>query len=276
MRRYTELIAVALLAAVAVTAVQVLTAQDSLITSNAYIDEWDGIRVIGKSDGTCPEGWSADEDFEGRYVVGTPDGGTNNATSGTVLSDQEIRRGGTAASGSFSAPSISGGSYSLSGTAPSISGGSYSASGGSHAHEINFSHTHTGNAPAHTHSGNHTHTHGYSRLSIRTGNLRGGGSGSTVGSSTGTTNNPSLSSFTTAGASASGFTTAGPSPSFKTTASSTSGVSLTGSAPSISGGSYSLSGSAPSISGGGGSWSIADQLQPAPYIQVTICEYDPV
>jgi hypothetical protein len=39
----------------------------------------------------CPAGWSAWEEGRGRYLVGTPAGGTNGATVGTPLGNQENR-----------------------------------------------------------------------------------------------------------------------------------------------------------------------------------------
>src|SRR3954447_25501689 len=40
---------------------------------------------------SCPSGWSAWDQARGRYLVGTPSGGTGGATVGTALSDQENR-----------------------------------------------------------------------------------------------------------------------------------------------------------------------------------------
>ena len=74
------------------------TAEDALtVAGGASIAGWAGIRVIGADDGTCPDGFAVDTTFEGRMIVGTPSGGTNGGLSGPVLTDLEVRRGGTAA-----------------------------------------------------------------------------------------------------------------------------------------------------------------------------------
>ena len=52
---------------------------------------------------TCPPAWTRYAAVEGRMIVGLQAGGSVGATSGPALTDQELRRGGTAHSG----PSLS-------------------------------------------------------------------------------------------------------------------------------------------------------------------------
>ena len=45
--------------------------------------------TIGLFDGACPSGWTEYTASQGRYIVGTPSGGTDEATVGTALTDKQ-------------------------------------------------------------------------------------------------------------------------------------------------------------------------------------------
>jgi hypothetical protein len=47
--------------------------------------------LIGHFTGSCPTGWSEYTTARGRYIVGTPSGGTGEAVVGTALSNSESR-----------------------------------------------------------------------------------------------------------------------------------------------------------------------------------------
>jgi len=47
--------------------------------------------IIAFYSGSCPTGWSEYTAARGRYIVGTPSGGTNAGTAGTALTNQENR-----------------------------------------------------------------------------------------------------------------------------------------------------------------------------------------
>ena len=47
--------------------------------------------LMGYFTGSCPTGWSEYTTARGRYIVGTPSGGTGEGTVGTVLTAEETR-----------------------------------------------------------------------------------------------------------------------------------------------------------------------------------------
>tara|TARA_Y100000310_G_scaffold46368_1_gene43060 strand:+ start:1055 stop:2080 length:1026 start_codon:yes stop_codon:yes gene_type:complete len=69
----------------------------TLDTNGAWLEvsrslaEGESANQIAFFTGACPTGWSEYTAMRGRYVVGTPSGGTGEGTVGTALSDQENR-----------------------------------------------------------------------------------------------------------------------------------------------------------------------------------------
>ena len=129
----------------------IVVENDLVVDGEVLLHEFAGMRVIGANDGTCPNGFDVDTSFQGRMIVGTPSGGTNGGTSGPVLTNREVRRGGSAAGLND-------------GTWPST------ATSGLHKHIFNISHSSGSeiNAPQNeagilssnntSDSGSHTHT----------------------------------------------------------------------------------------------------------------------
>ena len=211
MRRIAELFTVALVAAVVAVLMPRAIAQSNsefewiAVTDEVYFDEWAGIRVIGLNDGTCPSNFSLDTNFQGRMIVGTPSGGTDGGTSGPALTNQEVRRGGTAQ-------------------------------------------TLTANQSGHSHGNGDlavtvTHSHGSGSLKIDHSD-----------------DYQNLQSFSS-GSNRYGFTTGADDNVTGSTASASPSSSVTGSTASID----------PTIAVD----SVVNQTQPAPYIQVPICVYNP-
>ena len=279
---------------------------DLVVDGCVSVPAWRG--MISHFPGGCPCNWDEYTEARGRMIVGVPTNGTLEGTSGDALANLELRRGGTARGGSIASPSISGGSYALSGSAPTVTSGSLTISGGSYSLTgsaptvTGGTYSLTGSAPTisggsysltggnHRHTGgNHTHAYTDITAGSGSGNSFASGSGGTVvaGSRTNTTAGYTSAPNTgSASVSLSGSapTISGGSYSLTGSAPSITGGSytLTGSPPSvsggnvsISGGSYSLSGSPPSITGGGGTWGVPNEDPPAPYIQLRACRYNP-
>ena len=274
--------------------------RQEIVGNTLRIRSLEGVKWIGKADGTCPDGWEIDTTLQGRFPLGNPASGTIGGTQGAVLSNRELRRGGTGHGGvtdnfsvnynrpraTFSPPSVQ---YrrptaSISGSAnyqrPTISVTWPNASmSGSINHTL----------PTATFSGvstslEHFHTHSYVATQLVGTGVRtdlANAFYNTIGEITGRT---SL-NFTPAGTvtlSGGGISLSGLSASLSGGSMSLSGggVSLSGLSVSLSGGGVSLAGGTATLTGGsmrlsGGVFGggASNQLPPAPYIQVVYCKY---
>jgi hypothetical protein len=69
------------------------TITDNIGSSSGIVAAAGGVPsgLIAYVTGSCPTGWSEYTAARGRYVVGTPSGGTGEGTQGTALSNQEDR-----------------------------------------------------------------------------------------------------------------------------------------------------------------------------------------
>ena len=283
---------------------EVAELRQQVVGSSLRIRSMRGMRVIGADDGTCPEGFTVDNTFQGRFPLGLPSGGTVGGTQGQALSNRELRRGGTGHGGASDNLSISYSNPRISYTPPRVSytrpSGSVSGSASyqrptvsvtwpsaSVSGSVNYRRP-TATFRGTTASLSHYHT--YRIISFTTGNEVRSGAGlrirtqtaQTSGPATGLTTGLSVTpsgSVTLSGGGASlsnaRVTLSGGSASLSGGSVSLSGLSvaLSGGSVTLSGGSGSVSGGSASLRGGAFGGGASNQLPPAPYVQVVFCEY---
>lgn len=240
----------------------VLNSQDDvleeiIVTGQVLFDDWAGTRMIGRDDGTCPQGYEIDGLFAGRYVVGTPSGGASSAVSGLPLTNQEVRRGGTshnapvlsALSATYTRPTLN--NINVSYTRPSAS-----FSGNTHSHTVYDT---VSISNAHTHRQDIAEWDGTINVVADSGNSgRRVPYGISIDEATSSTSGGTVTErrLIAGGLGTRNSTVSG--------SVSLSGGSVTVSGGTLSGGSVTVQGS---IAGG----AAVDQLQPAPYVQIPIC-----